>query len=193
MMFQEYSPLIIGMENIPNNIRDITKEKVYSYINSSDNSLHYPKTENVRTTFSKDENFLETANLQELKELITANAITHLFAIGHDIRDFYIVSWLNVFGKNSLEQEHYHFGSLLSGTYYVNSENTNDSGCFSIPDQIPQREQYRIQNKLPIKDHHLITPVSGLLITFEPWIRHGVIANKTDTDRISIAFNIEHY
>ncbi len=188
MIIQELSPLFVGIEQLPSSVVEATKDKVFEYLTI--NELSAPKTEIVKTSYKQDENFLETADLVELQEEIYKNSFMFMNSIGcYD--DFRIVSWLNVFEKNAMEQDHYHFSALMSGVYYVDCESDDSSGCFVIPDQIPQREQYRVSNRLEIIDHHTITPIPGRLLMFESWVRHGVYPNKNSKPRISIAFNIE--
>ena len=188
MIIQELSPLFVGIEQLPSSVVETTKDKVFEYLTISE--LSAPKTEIVKTSYKQDENFLETADLVELQEEIYKNSSMFMNSIGcYD--DFRIVSWLNVFEKNAMEQDHYHFSALMSGVYYVDCESDDSSGCFVIPDQIPQREQYRVSNRLEIIDHHTITPIPGRLLMFESWVRHGVYPNKNSKPRISIAFNIE--
>lgn len=188
MIIQELSPLFVAIEQLPSSVVEATKDKVFEYLTI--NELSAPKTEIVKTSYKQDENFLETAGLVELQEEIYKNSFMFMNSIGcYD--DFRIVSWLNIFEKNAMEQDHYHFSALMSGVYYVDCEPDESSGCFVIPDQIPQREQYRVSNRLEIVDHHTITPVPGRLLLFESWVRHGVYPNKNSKPRISIAFNIE--
>jgi uncharacterized protein (TIGR02466 family) len=188
MILQELSPLYLGVQQVSPFVMETTKQRVLEYLQN--NTLSAPKTEIVKTTYKQDENFLETADLVELHEEVYNNSVMFLNSLGcYD--DFRIVSWLNVFDKNAMEQDHYHFSALMSGCYYVDCEPDDSSGCFVIPDQIPQREQYRVSNRLEIVDHHTITPIPGRLIMFESWVRHGVYPNKNSKQRISIAFNIE--
>jgi uncharacterized protein (TIGR02466 family) len=183
-------PVEYALHCVKENVKDITYQKVQDYINRHSNQLSIPSDEVVKTTFNTDNQFINSANLSELEEEIKQCSDDFLTHIGYtSSKPLTILSWLNVFDKNIMEQEHTHYKSIISGTYYVSSDNTKNSGQFYIPDQIPQRELNRAIFNLKTCDIN-IDPIIGNMIIFESWMRHGVHPNKTDTTRISIAFNI---
>lgn len=190
MIFTEYAPVVVGSCTLDPVLVKSVKEKVFSYIDSADSKLESPKTEVVKTTFFTDCNILNTLELHELTNEIKRCALQHLDKFGDLTDEFVIHSWLNVFNKNSLELEHEHFPSYLSGVYYVDSDDTELSGCFVIPDHIRERNSYRKLNGYPLLTTQII-PITGTLLTFEPWMTHCVYANKVEKPRISIAFNID--
>lgn len=188
--FLQIAPVMLGTVQVDKTIETATLQKVQSYL--SDNSLPSPINEIVKSTYESDKQFLKTANLTELESLIISYASTFLGNLGFNFdRELKITSWLNVFDKDIMEAEHTHYKSILSGCYYVDSDGTNDSGCFYITDQIPQREQNRSFYNLNKDTAIWINPVPGSMIFFESWVRHGVLPNRTDKKRISIAFNID--
>ena len=188
--FLQIAPVMLGTVQVDKTIETATLQKVQGYL--SDNSLPSPINEIVKSTYDSDKQFLKTANLTELESLIISYASTFLGNLGFNFdRELKITSWLNVFDKDIMEAEHTHYKSILSGCYYVDSDGTNDSGCFYITDQIPQREQNRSFYNLNKDTAIWINPVPGSMIFFESWVRHGVLPNRTDKKRISIAFNID--
>lgn len=188
--FLQIAPVMLGTVQVDKTIETATLQKVQRYL--SDNSLPSPINEIVKSTYESDKQFLKTANLTELESLIISYASTFLGNLGFNFdRELKITSWLNVFDKDIMEAEHTHYKSILSGCYYVDSDGTNDSGCFYITDQIPQREQNRSFYNLNKDTAIWINPVPGSMIFFESWVRHGVLPNRTDKKRISIAFNID--
>lgn len=190
MEIHKGQPVEYALHSVKDSVRDITYQKVQDYINRKDNKLSVPSDELMKTTFNTDYQFINTANLSELEEEIKQCSDAFLTHIGYtSSKPLTILSWLNVFDKNIMEQEHTHYKSIISGTYYVSSDNTKKSGQFYIPDQIPQRELNRAIFNLKTCQID-IDPIIGNITIFESWMRHGVNPNKTDTTRISIAFNI---
>jgi uncharacterized protein (TIGR02466 family) len=188
--FLQIAPVMFGTVQVDKTIEIATLQKVQSYL--SDNSLESPINELVKSTYETDKQFLKTANLTELESLIISYGSTFLGNLGFNFdRELKITSWLNVFDKDIMEAEHTHYKSMLSGCYYVDSDGTSNSGCFYIIDQIPQREQNRSFYNLNKDTALWINPVPGSMIFFESWVRHGVLPNRTDKKRISIAFNID--
>jgi len=188
----KFQPLECLLHTVKEETRTVTQLKVNEYLNQHSYNLGTPVNEVVRTTYRKDDHFIQMANLSELEEEIKECSEMFLYNIGYKThKPLRIISWLNVFDKNIMEQEHTHYKSIISGTYYVSSDNTENSGQFYIPDQIPQRELnhaiYNLKNDFDMR----FTPIMGDMILFESWVRHGVYPNKTDTTRISIAFNID--
>lgn len=191
MKITQLFPIEIIQHTVSEQTRDITKQKVENYINEHLDFLNIPPTEIVKTTFNHDKQFIKTANLTELQNEIENSLFYFLNHLKCGLKtDFSITSWLNVFDNGIMEQEHSHAGSIISGTYYVSSDNTENSGCFYIPDHISERPITRKLFSLNYDIENCIIPEEGNIILFESWMRHGINPNKTNKPRISIAFNI---
>lgn len=192
MNIYQFQPIECILHTVKQETRIVTQKKVQDYLDLNADKLHSPYGEIVKTTYDKENKFIQKANLVELESEILDCANQLLTRIGHKSgKPLRIISWLNVFDKEIMEQEHTHYKSIISGSYYVSSDNTSNSGQFYIPDQIPQRE---LNNAIYNLNQHItqINPIMGNMIMFESWVRHGVYPNKTETTRISIAFNIDN-
>lgn len=190
MDFIPLSPLIIAAHQVSEEIKSDTLIKVNDYLQK--NTLSSPVNEIVKSSYHTGKTFIEDANLFRLKEEIIKCSTEFLKELNYNFqKPLNLTSWVNVFENGIMEAEHTHYNSILSGTYYVDSDGTDKSGRFYIPDQIPQREQNRSYYKLLKNDTHGIDPTPGRILFFESWVRHGVLANTTDKKRISIAFNID--
>jgi uncharacterized protein (TIGR02466 family) len=192
MNVYQFQPIECILHTVKQETQLVTHKKVQDYLCLNADKLHSPYGEIVKTTYNKENRFIQKANLCELESEILDCAKYFLNHIGHNSdKPLRIISWLNVFDKEIMEQEHTHYKSIISGSYYVSSDNTSNSGNFYIPDQIPQRE---LNHALYNLNHNItqIDPIMGNMIIFESWVRHGVFPNKTDTTRISIAFNIDN-
>ena len=99
--------------------------------------------------------------------------------------------WANINPIGSVNTPHTHPNNYLSGVYYARTDEGSDRIFFSDP-----RPQASIISP-PVKEDNIYTgnEVSveakiGRLIMFPAWLTHGVPANQSGKDRISISFNI---
>lgn len=102
-------------------------------------------------------------------------------------------SWINLNQNNNITRPHLHSNSLLSGVLYIKCKNSGPI-VFMHP---VMAHQYVINPNM-IKEYNKFTsaemsviPEIGKLIIFPSWLVHYVENNLDDSDRISIAFNIE--
>jgi hypothetical protein len=128
MNIYNIQPIECSLHTVSENTRLITTKKVDEYLSSNIDTLYSPYGEIVKTTYNKENNFIQKANLVELESEILDCANQLLTHIGHKSeKPLRIISWLNVFDKEIMEQEHTHYKSIISGSYYVSSDNTSNS------------------------------------------------------------------
>lgn len=103
--------------------------------------------------------------------------------------------WININPKGAYNQSHSHSGSILSGVFWV--QIPDDCGDLIFENSNYFGQDVLIQNMHPaFKEHfnynntHAIKPKEGTLLVFPANLRHFVEENQSETDRISIAFNI---
>jgi uncharacterized protein (TIGR02466 family) len=99
--------------------------------------------------------------------------------------------WVNIMARDASHSVHEHPGATISGTFYVSAP----AGCSAIHFEDPRlghfvgvpprRVDCRPDNRQRVS--HEIE--AGKLILFESWLRHGVEANPTLDERVSISFN----
>ena len=87
-------------------------------------------------------------------------------------------SWAARFGKNMYGHIHDHLPHSVSGVYYFQTSGS-DGKLFFVSDLKYYGRQY-------------ITPTEGMLLLFPGSLKHGITTNTTDTDRISISFDLGH-
>jgi len=103
---------------------------------------------------------------------------------------FILDAWVNINGKGASNTAHNHPNCLLSGSYYLDTP----PGCGDILFRDPREVAYVYQP--PYADGRSRTPDTaikpdpGLLLLFPPWLLHWVEPNDSDSDRISVAFNV---
>lgn len=99
--------------------------------------------------------------------------------------------WVNLMKPGGHHSAHIHPHSILSGTLYV--EVPNGSGAIRFEDPrlsmmmaAPVRHEDAPEELRPFVS---IEPRPGLLLMWESWLRHEVLAGSAKTDRLSISFN----
>lgn len=196
MNFEFWHPTPVGIYDVNDDVREITKTKVFDWISNNQGSIRETSEENLSTTYHTGHIFLEQCNLVELYTQIMNSTNEFCNLMGIDFNDSYVVhSWLNLFEKNQTENQHTHYGNFLSGCYYVDSD--GDSGAFIFPDALTERDMWKglyLKNK--IKETVLNTssasylPKPGRMLLFQSWMPHSVLKNNSEKTRISIAFNV---
>jgi len=99
--------------------------------------------------------------------------------------------WVNIMPKGTVHGLHLHPHSTLSGTYYVQVP----AGSAGIKFEDPRLDRFMAapprKNRGSRAARPWVTlPASpGRLVLFESWLRHEVVPNSIDADRISVSFN----
>lgn len=109
--------------------------------------------------------------------------------------------WIQISNKGHYNLEHTHPMCHYSGVFYVKCENNDPkNGFLRISDYSNAHDfQELLYRKGEIKDEFLMhpsfthLPEEGKLLLFPSSIKHSVSLNEYDSDRISIAFDINFY
>ena len=100
--------------------------------------------------------------------------------------------WININGNKSYHAPHIHRGFLFSAIYYIDSP----EDCGDLDLHTPTKNlHYHIRddwfdNQDKIYTNYTVKPEPNKLVIFPSWIEHSVRVNKSNKDRISIAFDI---
>tara|TARA_B100000945_G_C20166995_1_gene495902 strand:- start:53 stop:622 length:570 start_codon:yes stop_codon:yes gene_type:complete len=115
----------------------------------------------------------------------------------HDgnFKNLEVYSWVNINGKGSWNALHSHFihskPILFSGVYYVNvPENSGEIGFHDPRGMMVSRtldEEYLNGLSAPVE---YVMPQAGHCYYFPSWLVHEVRENKSEEERVSIAFNV---
>jgi len=109
------------------------------------------------------------------------------------VKDISVIgAWININGKYAYNTEHCHPECDLAAVYYIKTP--KDSGKIYMNNPVPQAlmHQKLRKTKLNVYSQHLFFDVAeSSLFIFPGWLFHGVEANNSDEDRISMAFNID--
>jgi uncharacterized protein (TIGR02466 family) len=99
--------------------------------------------------------------------------------------------WANLLKSSGHHSGHVHPNSIISGTFYV--EVPNGSGAIRFEDprlplmmSAPPRQKDAPEELQPFVS---VEPRAGLLLMWESWLRHEVLAGSGRGERLSISFN----
>jgi uncharacterized protein (TIGR02466 family) len=99
--------------------------------------------------------------------------------------------WVNLLKSSGHHSGHIHPHSIISGTLYV--EVPKGSGAIRFEDpRLPllmAAPPRRADASEPLKPFVSVEPRPGLLLMWESWLRHEVLAGTGRGERLSISFN----
>ena len=123
-----------------------------------------------------------------------ANEIVPAFGTTRGINDGHL--WANLNRKGDFNAMHNHPDSFLSGAAYLKYEREEqgvieffDARAGSPTASWACYMQLREQNDMT-EAVHTVVPREGDVLFFPGWLQHWVSPNMTDSDRISISFNM---
>jgi uncharacterized protein (TIGR02466 family) len=99
--------------------------------------------------------------------------------------------WINIMPKHVVHGLHLHPLSTVSGTYYVEVP----AGTPGIKFEDPRLDRFmaappRVPTaKRESRPWGTFAATAGGLVLFESWLRHEVVPNRIDAERVSISFN----
>ena len=107
--------------------------------------------------------------------------------------DFVIsTSWMSKTDPGGYSQMHMHKNSFYSGVYYFN-EYDNDSSALEFENPLTAYADFQLiptEFNMMNSNSWKIWPEKNLLVLFPSYLRHGVLHNKSNETRYSLAFNI---
>ena len=108
------------------------------------------------------------------------------------LKDVSIYSWVNINKKFNRNERHCHMhtDTLLSGVFYVKYPENSGTIRFYDPRGHLIQMQKDYEYYYDGYAYTYINPKNNLLLLFPSWLEHDVEVNKSDDERISIAFNI---
>ena len=92
--------------------------------------------------------------------------------------------WVNILKPGAAHSGHIHPHSAVSGTVYVEAPPGAGAIRFEDP-RLP------LTMAAPLGDERFVsvTPEPGMILLWESWLRHEVLAGSAKTERISVSFN----
>ena len=147
------------------------------------------QTNQTLSTQSLDTFILDKSEFKEISEFI--NSILKFYMRNIlKCKDELIItqSWLNVTKKEQLHHDHFHPNSIISGVFYLRNDKNHPPIQFRRPSVFGFQLE-AIENNNFNSETYLLPADSGELLLFPSSLYHSVLCNKTDEDRVSIAFN----
>lgn len=135
-------------------------------------------------------NIFDQYELSNFKQYLNYCIKDYTKILGDDVKDFIISEcWMTKSSKNNYGHIHNHMPYDISGVYYLQTCETDGSIFFENPLQICYSS--KIGNKNLFNPSYVSKPKNGKIILFPSWLSHGVNTNKTESERISISFNVK--
>ena len=120
----------------------------------------------------------------DVVKMLSRHALSFARELGWDRKPKLDSLWVNLLKAGGHHSGHIHPHSILSGTFYV--EVPNGSGAIRFEDpRLP------LMMLAPARPDTFVTvePHAGLLLMWESWLRHEVLAGTGRGERLSISFN----
>jgi uncharacterized protein (TIGR02466 family) len=99
--------------------------------------------------------------------------------------------WVNIMPRGTVHSLHLHPHSTLSGTYYVQVPKGSPGIKFEDPrlDRFMAAPTRKHQARRELRPWVTYEAAPGRLLLFESWLRHEVVPNAANAERISVSFN----
>ena len=140
---------------------------------------------------------LDQPQLKNLRQQIL-KAVNHFTSEILDVEQKFALttSWVNKYGKADLNHQHSHPNSMISGVYYIESDESSAPIVFNKPyfytnlfhETIKPTFKNKNNNQFNL-DYYGLKPVTGDLLIFPSWLEHTVPPQEVDKERWSLAFN----
>jgi hypothetical protein len=105
---------------------------------------------------------------------------------GEELRMVIKESWMTLTTKNEFAHTHDHYHADLSGVYYYQTTGEDGNLYFETPNKM-LKTSFMFRNLI---DRTVFKPEVGKIILFPGGLDHGVYTNTTDSNRVSVSFNI---
>lgn len=135
-----------------------------------------------------------STTFMELQAQIDRHVQAFARALDFDLKDRCLEMtdcWINIMPRQTAHSLHLHPNSVVSGTYYV----ATPRGCAGLKFEDPRLTGFmaappRLAKVRRANQTFVTYPAkAGHVTLFESWLRHEVVANPVEAERISISFN----
>lgn len=142
-------------------------------------------------TWQTDPDMQARPEFAELMGLLRKAVKASLDFLQVDYRDFAITGcWANFNPPGGQNSAHTHPNNYVSGVYYVRTPSGTDSIEFTDPRPAATAFMPRAKQLNRFNGNRMSVQVApGRLVLFPAWLSHSVPVNRTNQERISIAFN----
>tara|TARA_R100001082_G_scaffold28639_1_gene14382 strand:+ start:359 stop:922 length:564 start_codon:yes stop_codon:yes gene_type:complete len=156
--------------------------------------------ENIDSVNISNRGGWQSPSLEEEDHPVLNNLISEIYKSGEKYRETISYKyplkienmWINVNGNKDYNVQHIHHYCVVSGVYYLTSNNSN---IVFINPAAPHMEYDWCSDVIEKYNEHnspswMVPPVENQLLLFPSWLSHRVEPNLTEGERISISFNL---
>lgn len=173
-----YQTVVDNYDAIQNEILECIKEINFE-MNPSWGQTHYLSD----PTFK--EHLLERYKLENFIEEVDTHIRNYCKEINFPFREYRISSsWLALFKKGNYGHIHAHGTSDISAVYYFSKPEDSSDIFFQSPIVSAESSLCFFAGRAGIP------ATQGTLLLFPGWLKHGIDANRSDDDRISLSFDV---
>ncbi|MEM6903093.1 MAG: TIGR02466 family protein [Pseudomonadota bacterium] len=131
---------------------------------------------------------------EQLKQMLDAHVAAFIEDLQFDLAGKEVTLdslWINILGPGGTHSGHIHPHSIISGTAYV----TMPPGASAIRYEDPRLPMQmaapgrRPDARQDQRHFVYVQPEPGDVLLWESWLRHEVLLNDSDEERISVSFN----
>ena len=129
-------------------------------------------------------------HFKKLKNFFNEHVIRFTRAIGiESVNTKQGYAWFNLFNKNDSQEYHNHNFNVVSGIFYLKSNEGDANTCFKSPiNDLPSDAKFDETNAYTWKIYKSY-PIQGKLLFFRSDLDHCVERQMVDSNRITIAVN----
>jgi uncharacterized protein (TIGR02466 family) len=154
------------------------------------------ETYNTDKTYSVDKDNI----FSEVTDYIQKNVYDYMTQTGLDerwIKKEPYDAWFNIYKQHNFQEFHNHSGCVISTIYFVKCDNTSAKVIFKNPysDMMNVPSSLNIvpddkKRMIELSGHTInFQPIPGMLLIFRSHLEHCVEQQKSNTERISLAYN----
>ena len=143
------------------------------------------------STWQTDPDMHTRPQFKELTDLLRKGVKAALEFLQVEYRDFTITGcWANFNPAGGLNSAHTHPNNYISGVYYVSTPAGADTIEFTDPRPGAVANLARAKQFNRFNGNRMsVQTKAGRLVLFPAWLSHSVPVNRTNQERVSIAFN----
>jgi|TARA_R100000455_G_C6247724_1_gene105071 uncharacterized protein (TIGR02466 family) len=138
-------------------------------------------------------NLMENEKFKPLNDWVMSEVQQYAGMLGYQNKPFKsnVNGWFNIYEQYTYQETHDHIGGAdISVIYYLTAPEGTGNTIFYSPE--PGGVKSVFDNNNPYTySHYYMKPEAGTLIMFKSNVKHGVQQNKTNKQKISLAYNFE--
>lgn len=145
------------------------------------------------STYNPDGGLEQYDEFKPFVDFITSKGAEYLDKCGYDSSaiELHPQIFASSMKHGDSHTSHIHPNSLLSGVFYLTAPDGASPIVFSDIRHAKRMVSLPIKEDNVITDHDIpIFPEEGLLVLWESWMPHSVPKNKSDSERVTLVFNL---